>query len=1067
MVQDEPLWDHARDARRLVVIPMLHIQLLGNFLLRSDDTPVTTVDSPRLQALLAYLLLHRDAPHPRQHLAFLLWPDTTEAQAHTNLRTLLHRLRRALPEADPFLHSDAQTVHWRSDAPWTLDVADFERTVAQADQAERAGNQTAQRVALQEAVALYRGDLLPGCYDEWLLPERERLSQMLIVALERLILLLEQARDYLAAIHAAQRLLRHDPLHEATYGHLMRLHALSGDRASALRIYHTCATVLERELGVEPSAATRAAYDDLVRPEPSAAPPVSHPLPPPPGVRRHNLPMPLTSFIGRARELAEVKRLLRTTRLLTLTGAGGCGKSRLALVVATDLVADYLDGAWLVELADGALAPQAVATALGVREEPQRPLTATLVDALQSRQMLLVLDNCEHLIEACAHLAQTLLSACPQLQILATSREGLGIAGETAWVAPPLSLPDPQPLPSVDQLTQSEAIQLFVERAGAALPTFVLTPENAPAVAQVCQRLDGIPLAIELAAARAKVLAVEQIAARLDDCFHLLTGGSRTALPRHQTLQAATDWSYNLLSDEERALLRRLSVFAGGFTIEAAEAVCAGAGLVADEVLEVLAHLVDKSLVVVEVPAGRVAWYRLLETVRQYGREKLREAGEVEAVGRQHAHFFLTRAEAAAPELRGVQQVAWLDRLEQEHDNLRAALAWSTTSAGSAEVGLRLAGTLWWFWWVRGYWSEGRAWLERALAGGGGAPPSVRAMALLGASWLAREQGDVVRAVALAEESLTLYRELGDTRGTADALRGLGWVARRQSDLEQAAARLEESLGLCRELGDKRGIADALCGLAWVAEDQGDYGRQAALVEECLALYRELGDMRGIPEALLGLGWVTFAHGDYERAGRHFEESLALFRELGSKRDIAAVLNHLGELARAQGDYEHAAVSYNEDLVLSRELGDKMAMAHVLHNLGHIAHHQGDDERAAAHFTESLGLCRAMGNKVGIAYCLAGLAGVAGAHGQPMRAARLFGAVLPLLDAISGVLEPIDRLEYDRNVANARAQLGEAAFEVAWAEGRALPLEQAIAEALRVAHKLTARAPEASSANAK
>jgi predicted ATPase/DNA-binding SARP family transcriptional activator len=1059
------------------MIPTLHIQLLGSFLLRADGAIVTALDSPRLQALLAYLLLHRDARHPRQYLAFQLWPDSTESQAHSNLRTLLHRLRRALPKADDFLDADIHTLQWRLDAPFTLDVAEFERAVAQAEKAERAGNEIAARATLQEAIELYHGDLLPGCYDEWILPERERWRQIFIATLEQLIQLLENQGDYGTAIQAAQRLLRQDPLHEATYQRLMRLHALSGDRASALRIYHTCAIVLARELGVEPSFATRAAYADLARQEQPVALSTGRPIAPSPGVWRHNLPLPLTSFIGRAREVAEVKQLLRTTRLLTLTGAAGCGKSRLALVVATDLVAEYHDRTWLVELAalaDETLAPQAVATVLGVHEEPQRPLIATLVDALQSRHILLVLDNCEHLVETCAHLAQTLLSACPQLQILATSREAFGIAGETTWVTPPLALPDRQFLPSIAQLTQSEAIQLFVERAAAALPTFALTVENALAVAQVCQRLDGVPLAIELAAARVKVLAVEQIAARLDDNFRLLTGGSRTALPRHQTLHAAIEWSYNLLSDKARALLRRLSVFTGGFMFEAAEAVCSdkdeGRGQKDElypsdfifhpsEVLETLAHLVDKSLVMV-AQAGGVARYRLLETVRQYSREKLREMGEAEVVEQQHAHFCLTWAEAAAPELRGGQQVARLDRLEQEHDNLRAALVWSMTPAGSAEVGLRLAGALWWFWWVRGYWSEGRVWLERALAGG--APPSVRAVALLGASWLAREQGDVAQAVALAKESLSLYREVGDTRGTAAALHSLAWVARRQSDLEQATVYLEESLGLYRALGDKRGIADALGSLAWVAEDQGDYGRQGVLFDECLALYRELGDKRGIADALLGLGWVTFAHGDYEQAGRHFEESLALFRELGSKRDIATALNHLGELARAQGDYERAAVSYNEDLLLSRKLGDKMAIAHVLHNLGHIAHRQGDDERATAHFTESLDLCRAMGSKVGIAYCLAGLAGVVEAQGQPRRAARLFGAVHSLLDATSGVLEPIDRLEYERNAADARAQLGEAAYATAWAEGQAMPLEQAIAEALRGTAEVTsymAKAP--------
>ncbi|MCI0354796.1 MAG: AfsR/SARP family transcriptional regulator, partial [Acidobacteria bacterium] len=624
-------------------------------------------------------------------------------------------MRHALPQADQFLHAGDGALHWRTDAPFTLDVADFEQAVAQADQA---GDPAEVRATLEQAVTLYQGDLLPSCYDDWLLSERERLQQMFVAALERLILLLETERDYRPAIRYAQRLLQHDPLHEATYQHLMRLHALSGDRVSALRLYHTCTTVLERELGVAPSPATQAAYEAL-RLKTPPTPPLAPPAPPFPPTRRHNLPIPLTSFIGRVHEQAEVQRLLTTTRLLTLAGPGGCGKSRLALVVAADQVADYPDGAWLVELAalaDPLLLPQAVATTLDVREEPQRPLIATLTNALQSRVLLLVLDNCEHLIDACAHLVQTLLGACPQLQILATSREALGLAGETVWPVPPLSLPDSRHLPSIEWLGQAEAIQLFVERAGAALPTFALTDENAPAVAQVCQRLDGMPLAIELAAARVKVLTVPQIAARLDDCFKLLAAGSRTIVSRHQTLRAAIDWSYELLSEQERVLFQRLAVFEGGFTLEATEGVCAGRGIEPDDILELLSHLVDKSLVVVGTQQqGREARYRLLETIRQYARDKLLGSAEAEIIRQQHAAYYLTLAEQAELKLQGLEQLAWLDRLEVEHDNLRAALRWSQAEAQAGETGLRLAGTLGLFWYLHGHWSEGRGWLESML----------------------------------------------------------------------------------------------------------------------------------------------------------------------------------------------------------------------------------------------------------------------------------------------------------------------------------------------------------------
>ena len=567
--------------RQLIVAPVLEIQLLGGFHMHAGGAPVTAVELPRLQALLAYLLLHQNAPHTRQHLAFLLWPDSTESQARTNLRTLLHRLRLALPGADRLLHIDAQTVQWRPDAHSMLDVADFERALAQADLAEQRGDRLAARESLAAAARLYRGDLLPGWYDDWILTERERLRQRLLASLERLVVLLEDERAYRTAIGYAQRLLRHDLLCEVAYQHLMRLHARNGDRASALRLYKTCVETLERELGVEPSQATTALYEQIrtaevkIENEEWRTPATGQfsILNSQFSIPQHNLRIPLTSFIGREREVAEVTQLIANTRLLTLTGAGGCGKTRLALTTAAGLVAAYPDGVWLVELAaltDAALAPHAVAAALGVREEAQRPLIATLAEALHAKRLLLVLDNCEHLIAACAALAQTLLGACPRLQILATSREALGIAGETAWCVPSLALP---PAPSStkdagveDELMRYEAVRLFVDRATSALPTFALMPQNAQAVAHICRRLDGIPLAIELAAARAKALSVEQAATRLDDCLRLLTAGSRTALPRHQTLRAAIDWSYNLLSEPERAIFRQLAVFAGGWT---------------------------------------------------------------------------------------------------------------------------------------------------------------------------------------------------------------------------------------------------------------------------------------------------------------------------------------------------------------------------------------------------------------------------------------------------------------------------------------------------------------------
>jgi predicted ATPase/DNA-binding SARP family transcriptional activator len=991
--------------------PTLHIELLGHFRLTAGDAPITTLDSPRLQALLTYLVLHRTTPARRAHLAFQFWPDTTEAQAQANLRTLLHRLRHALPHADQFLHIDAQTVQWRPDAPSTFDVGDVERALARAEAAARVGDQATMCAALREAAELYRGDLLPGWYDDWVLVERERLRQAFLVALERLVLLLEQQQDYGAAIGYAQRLLRHDPLHEAAYQHLMRLHARSGDRASAVRIYHTCATVLERELGIESSPATREAYKHLLRmdlpPAPSVVPPTPAPL-----SKRHNLPIALTSFIGRTREIAEVTRLLSTTRLLTLTGPGGCGKTRLALAVARDLVAAYSDGVWLVELAalaDAALVPQAVAAVLGVREEPQRSLTVTLADALQSRSLLLVLDNCEHLLDSCAHLAEMLLCAGSHLRILATSREALGLAGETTWPVPSLALPGPQALPALTELSQVEAVRLFVERATAALPTFALTQTNAATVAQVCQRLDGIPLAIELAAARVKIISVEQLAARLDDCFSLLTGGSRTALPRQQTLRAAIGWSYDLLSEPERALFRRLGVFAGGWALEAAEAVCADADGAADTVLELLAHLVDKSLVVVERQDGGPVRYRLLETVRQYSREKLREAGEAESIERQHAYFFLALAEAAEQELRGAQQAVWLNRLEQEYDNVRTALAWSQAALDRAEIGLLIAGALWWFWLLRGNLSEARASLGGLLA-------------------------------RTAMHAPTVAR--------AKALYVAGLLAGTQSDFAPARMLLEESLALGQALEDKHAIAYARNGLGFVAWLQGNYLAARVLLEDSLALLQGLGHTWDIAFALSRLGDIDLYLGDYARAVAALEASLALVRQVGDNVLLGYTLLSLGYAARLQDDNARAAACYEESLARFRALSTTWGIAAVLHFLGYVLRTQGDNVQAAVCFSESLTRYWKMGHKEGTSLALTGLAGVYSEMGQTVRATRLFGAAEALRETIGLSQQSDERAIYDRSVAAVRAQLDAVAFAAAWAAGRALSVEQAIADAL-------------------
>jgi len=691
----------------------------------------------------------------------------------------------------------------------------------------------------------------------------------------------------------------------------------------------------------------------------------------------NNLPVQLTSFIGREREKAEVRRLLSTSRLLTLTGSGGAGKTRLALQVAAEVLEGFHDGVWLVELAalsDPSLVPKAVASALGVPEQPGRVLTETLADALRGKSMLVILDNCEHLVTACAHLATALLRACPNLRILATSREALGVTGETTWRVPSLSVPDPERLPPLDRFQEYEAVRLFIDRAVASEPQFAVTRSNAPAVAQVCHRLDGIPLAIELAAARVKVLAVEQIAARLDDRFRLLTGGSRTALPRQQTLRAAMDWSYDLLAPKERAVLRRLSVFARGWTLKAAEAVCSGKRITDHEILDLVTQLVDKSLVNTETLSGEVR-YRLPETIRQYAQDRLVASGEAAEVRTRHRAWYLDLAERAEARMHGPEETMWLDRLEIEHDNLRAALGWSSTEADDAETRLRLAAALFQFWTVHTHWAEGRKWLETALAG-------------------SRDKKLIARVRALQEEGMLVWR-------------------------------------------------------------QGDYGAAMALFEESLALARELGDQKGVAMALLGRGLVIRDQGSFDAATALFEESLELSRKLEDKLEdkwlMAVPLANMGVVARHKGDYAKAVVLCEESLAMFRTLGTKRWVAWSLRLTGHAVRLQGDLERAAGLYRESVTLFGETGDKWVATECIEGLALIASAQGKHKRAARLFGVAEAARETFGITMPRPEAGDQEHFWVAIRERPEGTAFTAAWAEGRAMTLEQAIEYALQEA----------------
>ena len=760
----------------------------------------------------------------------------------------------------------------------------------------------------------------------------------------------------------------------------------------------------------------------------------------------NNLPRQVTSFIGREKEMAEIKALLGKTRLLTLTGSGGCGKTRLGLQAAADMLESYPEGVWFVELApltDPALMPQAVAQTLSLSEEPGKPLVQTVVDFLKTRRLLLLLDNCEHLLDACARFADTVLKSSLHVRILATSREALGIAGEQSYRIPSLALPDTGQAQTVQSVSGYEAARLFIERAVAVQSTFVVTDSSASALAQLCVRLDGIPFAIELAAARVRSLSVAEINARLDNRFRLLTGGSRTALPRQQTLRALIDWSFDLLPPRTQALLCRLSVFAGGWTLEAAEAVGVDTTLEAWEVLDLLTSLVDKSLLVADQTEGETR-FRLLETVRQYAREGLEARGESALVRGRHQAFFLAFAESAEPHLKGPEGKHQLDRLETEHDNLRAALEWGGTNAA-----LRIAGALYPFWEVRGYFTEGRKRLTDALAGVEAQARTLhRAKALSSAGTLARIQGDHAAARARLEESLALYREWNDKGGIAYALTSLGNLAYGQGDYAGARSLYEEGLALRQEQGDRAGLAQSLSNLGNIAYFQGDFVQTRTLYEEGLALCRELGNRGGMAHSLTNLGLLASEQGDYARAHTLLEESLTLARELGNKGGIAYALYHLGNLAYFQGDRKNARSLWEESLVLYRELGDKGGIAGSFLSLGNLAYRQGDYTQARSLLEESLVLCQELGNRGGIAEALEAFAVLALAQGHAPRAAHLWGAAEALRSALGTPMQPFHRPTYDQLVAQARRTLGENAFTSAWSAGHTMTIEEAIAYAL-------------------
>jgi predicted ATPase/DNA-binding SARP family transcriptional activator len=1026
--------------------PLTRVRLFGAGVIERGGHPLATRTRKELH-LLALLLLRQDRPAERDWLAEELWPDSE--QPLYNLSRSLGNLKAVLGGDEVFRleKPSPRALHLRPDA-LEVDLLTFDALIRQ-DTSE----------ALAAAVDLYCGPLLPNCLDAWIRPEREAREQVCLKALRRLADEARDAGDLVRAGDLLRRALAIDPLNEESVRALMQILADQGTLAAANQVYRKLRQRLSEHLLPGPDRQTQALFENL---RASHSKPAAPPLP---ALR------PEHRLIGREREMWEVSGLLAQSRLVTLTGIGGIGKTRLAIAVADECAADYAEGTCFIDLSalsDPRRVVQAVAGARGVREQAGQELLQTLLADLRERSLLLVLDNCEHLRAACMTLCEALLVGCRNLRILATSRQALGLPPEmeSIWRAPALELPPRLSTPAgtpagsdarmnASRTLAYGAIRLFVERAKQVEPGFAPTASEVETIVQICRQLDGNALAIELAAARVGALPVQEIAARLDDRFQLLQGGKRSLPRRQQALQASMDWSYDLLTEEEARLFQRLSVFAGGWTPQAAEAVC-------DSNVHLLTSLVDKSLVVYEGDEGREARYRFLETVREYALKRLTARREAFAIQRRHRDYFLMLAEEEAVE--APRSKARLDRIEREHDNLRAALDFclkgreeggkrkgeaaptpplASLLPPSDEAGLRLGFALYRFWEDRGHLIEGRERLAALLAQAEARPPTLAyAKVLCRAGTLALWQGDYTVARAQSEQSLMLARRLNNRLVIAGALSNLGILAHWQGDYVAAQAAYEESLSHAQEL-DPGMMVSMLSDLGEIAREQGHYDRARALQEESLKRAREMGDPSAALLPLTHLGNIAHHQGDYNTARALYQEGLAVAQDLGDPWRIALLLGNLGSVAQAQGDYRAALAPFEECLALLQRLGDKRNGATALIELASLHFKTGDEPQARLRLAESLHILRETEDRFFMGAALITCASIARARGSLEWAATLFGAAEALHNEMGASLPPTDVEERRREIEAVRAALDREAFERWWNLGQTRTLDAA------------------------
>lgn len=1010
---------------------MIHLRVLGPVDLRGPDGRAiqSVIAQEKRLALLTYLAVSRRGDMCRRdRLLGVFWPESDEGRARNALSQAIFHLRKSLGE-ETVVGRGAEELGTDPGLLW-CDVRAFDDAVAAGD--------------LAGAVELYRGPLLEGIgavsdapeWEHWLDAERTRLERMHAEAVRTLARGREEVGDFPGAIALWKRLAEILPYDTEVALRLMQAHAESGARAEALLHARAFQARLRDDLDADPDPEVEARAERLR----STAPAAPHSAGSAAQGAVHSLPAPTSPLIGRTAEMVEVRRaLLRDdVRLLTLIGPGGVGKTRLGLEVARGFLAELSYEVAFVELAgvaEPARVLPAIASALGVREEGSLPLVDKLREHLRPRRILLLLDNFEHVLGAAPEVA-ALLDAAPRLKLLATSRAALRVAAEHERPVSPLAVPDPARTVSAGELLRFGAVELFVARARAVKPDFELTAGNAGAVTEICARLDGLPLAIELAAARTRVLTPPSLVARLGQRLKLLTGGPADRPARQQTLRGAIEWSYDLLDEAERGLFRRLAVFRGGCRLEAVEEVCASREG-GSEVLDLLESLIAKSLVS-RADVGDGSRYGMLDTLAEFADERLRgDAREAEEALRAHAAFYLRLAESAESRLGGAEQGVWLSRLSEEHENLRAVLDRARESGDVATM-LRIAAAIWRFWWLRGHLSEGRRWIADALelaTDEEGATERWRGKALLAASALALYQGDLAVARRLGEDALRAFESTGDHEGIATALYRLGQEAWKQKDYESARARYDRSLAILRELGQSRAVAGLLFMMGSLEIDQGRFDEGRRLYGECLDLNRELGDPELGAMVLLNLGMVAYRAGDLHTARARLEEGIEVVRSVGNKQHLAGALNTLGTVARDLGDLDTARARLEESCALQRELGDRLGLAHSAHSIGSLDLRAGRPAAAAPMLRESLRIFGDLGVRPP-AECVADLGELLVLRGAVERGVRLLGMAARICELPGCEMTAADREHFERNVALSRALVAGDVWTREWEAGR-------------------------------